>query len=79
MDQKAIKAALEEEWKEIVRKHTEAVLEWNAECEKLRVEGVRAKDLPKKPKRAPKPKPPVEELQDNEDEDGMPLSGSDED
>lgn len=74
MDRKAAKAALEEEWKEVVRKHIEAVLEWNTECEKLRAEGVRAKDLPKKPKQAPKPKLPVEEPQDNEDK----VSGSDE-
>jgi hypothetical protein len=56
-----------------VQKHTEAVLEWNAECEKLQADGVRAK----KPKQAPKPKLPIEELQDNEDEVKMSLSGSD--
>ena len=68
VDRKAARAALEEEWKEIVRKHTEAVLGWNSECEKLWADGVRAKDLPKKPKRAPKPKLPIEEPQDNEEE-----------
>ena len=77
VDRKAARAALEEEWKEIVRKHTEAVLEWNSECEKLRADGVRAKDLPKKPKRAPKPKLPIEELQDDEEEARMSSSGSD--
>ena len=77
VDRKAARAALEEEWKEIVRKHTEAVLEWNSECEKLRADGVRAKNLPKKPKRAPKPKLPIEEPQDDEEEAQMSSSGSD--
>jgi len=41
------------------------------------VDGVRAKDLPKKPKRAPKPKLPIEELQDNKEEARMSSSGLD--
>ena len=75
VDWKAARAALEEEWKEIVQKHTEAVLEWNSKCEKLCADGVEAKDLPKKPKQAPKPKLPIEEPQDGEEEAQMSSSG----
>jgi hypothetical protein len=67
VDWKAAKAAIEEEWNEIVKKHNEAVVAWAAECQRLREEGVRAKDLPKKPKRPPKPKLPVEGPADDED------------
>lgn len=68
VDRKVAKAVIEAEWKEIMQKHDQAVLEWNAACQRLRAEGVRAKDLPKKPKRAPKPKLPVERPEDDEDE-----------
>ena len=40
VDQKAAKAALEEQWKDIVRKHNEALEEWMAVCNKLRAEGL---------------------------------------
>ena len=76
VDRKAAKAALEEQWKDIVRKHNEALEEWMAECNKLRAEGLRAKDLPKKPKCPWKPKLPVEE---HRDEDEGSLSSSSED
>ena len=74
MDQKAAKAALEEQWKDIVRKHNEALEEWMAECNKLQAEGLRAKDLPKKPKCPRKPKLPVEEHRD--EDEGLLLSSS---
>jgi hypothetical protein len=61
VDRKAAKAALQEEWKEIVKKHNEAVEGWVGECNRLRAEGLRAKDLPKKPKL------PAEEQEDNEE------------
>jgi hypothetical protein len=76
VDRKAAKAALQEEWKEIVKKHNEAVEGWVGECNRLRAEGVRAKDLPKKPKRPLKPKLPAEEQEDNEERS---LSSSSED
>ena len=74
-DRKAAKAALEAEWKDIVRKHEQAVQEWNVECDKLRAEGMRVRELPKKPKRPLKPKLPVEEQRDDDDRS---LSSSDE-
>jgi crotonobetainyl-CoA:carnitine CoA-transferase CaiB-like acyl-CoA transferase len=79
VDQKAARAVIEAEWKEIVQKHDEAVVEWKAECQRLRAEGVRAKDLPKKPKRHLKPKLPVEEPIDSEDEASSSSSGGSDD
>jgi len=35
VDQKAARAAKEAEWKEIVQKHDEVVVEWKAECQRL--------------------------------------------
>jgi len=64
-DRKAAKAALEAEWKDIVKQHDQAVQEWNVECDRLRAEGVRVRELPKKPKRPLKPKLPVEEHGDD--------------
>ena len=74
-DRKATKAAIEEEWREIVKTHEQAVQEWNVECSRLQAEGLRAKDLPKKPRRPLKPKLPVEE---QGDDDQRSLSSSDE-
>ena len=34
-DRKAAKAALEAEWKDIVRKHEQAMQEWSVECDRL--------------------------------------------
>ncbi|KAF8201226.1 hypothetical protein K438DRAFT_1582162 [Mycena galopus ATCC 62051] len=53
------KEALEERWKEMKAAHEKAVVTWEAECRDLRAEGCRPKDLPKKPVRPKKPKPPV--------------------
>jgi hypothetical protein len=65
---KAAKAAAEVEWKAIVTAHERALKEWVDECEILRAQNVRVRDLPRKPKRPPKPKPVVEAVGD-EDED----------
>ena len=75
MNKKAAKAAIEAEWKEIVRKHCQAILEWSANCQRLRTEGARARDLSKKPKHAPKPKLPVERPEDDEDDRSSSSSG----
>ena len=61
---KAAKAAAEAEWAAIVTDHEQAVKDWIAECQRLRAENVRVKDLPPKPKRPPKPKPAVEVVPD---------------
>jgi hypothetical protein len=59
---KAARAALEAGWKAMVANHEKAVEEWKVQCEKLRAENVRAKDLPKKPARPKKPKLPSRDL-----------------
>ena len=66
-NRKAAKAAIEAEWKEIVEKYDQAILEWSASCKRLRTEGAQARDLSKKPKHAPKPKLPVERPEDDKD------------
>ena len=73
---KAAKAAAEAEWTMIVTAHEQAVKDWTTECERLRAQNVRVKDLPPKPKRLPKPKPVLEVVpeewseQDDENNDG---------
>ena len=75
MNRKAAKAAIEAEWKEIVQKHHQAILEWSANCQRLHTEGAQARDLSKKPKYAPQLKLPVERLEDDEDDRSSSLSG----
>jgi hypothetical protein len=53
---KAGKAAAEAEWKRMLAEHEAAVDAWKTDCDQLRDEGTRAKDLPTKPKRPLKPK-----------------------
>jgi hypothetical protein len=65
---KLAKEAAETRWKVIVAEHEVAVEAWKVGCEKLRSEGVRAKNLPAKPKRPPKPKPVVEPAEERDDE-----------
>jgi hypothetical protein len=55
---KAARAALEAEWKVMVANHEKDVAEWKVQCERLRAENMRARDLPKKPARPKKPKLP---------------------
>jgi hypothetical protein len=50
-----------------MKKHNEVVEGWVGECNMLQAEGVRAKDLPKKPKCPLKPKLLAEEQEDNEE------------
>ena len=59
---KAAKVAAEVEWKAIVTAHERALKEWVDECEMLRAQNVRVRDLPQKPK-------PVVEAVGDEDED----------
>lgn len=64
---KSRREAIEVRWKEICEQHTANVLEWESQCKSLREAGVRAKDLPRKPKRQPKPKPTIPEEVDDQD------------
>ena len=57
-----------------MKKHNEAVEGWVGECNRLWAEGVRAKDLPKKPKHPLKPKLPAEEQEDNEERSSLSSS-----
>ncbi|KAJ7719003.1 hypothetical protein B0H16DRAFT_1337013 [Mycena metata] len=67
-DRKAAKAELEERWKRIKADHDKAVARWETECAMLAADGVRKKDLPKKPKRAKKPElPKVGESEEDSD------------
>jgi hypothetical protein len=50
-----------------MKKHNEEVEGWVGECNRLQAEGVRAKDLPKKPKHPLKPKLLADEQEDNEE------------
>ena len=66
----------EAEWKLIKEEHEKATEAWKLECERLKMDGVRPKNLPSKPKRPAKPKPVVEDEEDEEednssDEEGM--------
>jgi hypothetical protein len=47
------------QWEKIKADHEKALEGWRLECDRLKAEGAQAKDLPKKPKRALKPKPAV--------------------
>ena len=46
----AARAAVEAEWKVMVAEHAKAVVDWQKECEVLKANGTRVKDLPQKPK-----------------------------
>ena len=59
---------------EIMKKHNEVVERWVSECNRLWAEGVRAKDLPKKPKHPLKPKGLVEGQEDNKERSLSSLS-----
>ncbi|KAJ6577267.1 hypothetical protein B0H19DRAFT_1207794 [Mycena capillaripes] len=61
---KAEKERLEAEWKVLLAEHAVAVEEWAGQCLMLKAGGTKAKDLPKRPKRALKPKP-----KDSDDEE----------
>ncbi|PCH43358.1 hypothetical protein WOLCODRAFT_76096 [Wolfiporia cocos MD-104 SS10] len=56
---KVEKELIEPRWKGILTQHKRAVDGWKQECERLIMEGVAKKDLPKPPKQPLKPKPAV--------------------
>jgi len=58
---------LEARWKEVCEEHDQAVAAWEIQQAKLRAEGIRVADLPKKPKRPLKST--VAELDNVEDEE----------
>ncbi|KAJ7310055.1 hypothetical protein DFH08DRAFT_823332 [Mycena albidolilacea] len=64
---KVLQAELDKEWAEMKERHRKAVEAWSADCSKLVAEGVRKKDLPPKPKLGKKPKLPV--VEDNESDE----------
>ena len=69
---RAARDQCEAEWKLIKEEHEKATEAWKLECERLKMDGVRPKDLPSKPKRPAKPKLVVEDKEDNSsDEEGM--------
>jgi len=53
------RAEADAQWEKIKADHEKALEEWKSECDRLKAEGACVKDLPKKPKRALKPKPAV--------------------
>jgi hypothetical protein len=59
-NKKASKAAADVAWKALQDVHKLAVTAWEAKCVVLRGNGMKVKDLPKKPKRPIKPKATVE-------------------
>jgi hypothetical protein len=59
-DRKVAKATAGAAWKLQVEGHQMEVKRWEAECVVLKVQKVKVKDLPKKPKRPLKPKPVAE-------------------
>lgn len=60
---KSAKAALEVKWKETKVEHEKAVDAWKLECQRLTVEGVQKRDLPRKPARPKKPQTPLAGLE----------------
>ncbi|KAJ3506763.1 hypothetical protein NLJ89_g6683 [Agrocybe chaxingu] len=71
-NKKASKERLERRWKEVCATHKAAVVEWAAECERLRGMGMAVKDLPRKPKR------PLKASLEEKDEEDESKSESDE-
>ena len=68
--QSPFRAAIETEWEVIKQNHKEAVAEWGLLCQRLRSNGAKSKELPKKPKCPLKPKlPPVGHLEDDDSDD----------
>lgn len=54
---KRAKVVADAEWAIIKTTHEKDVQDWEAICKRLRNSGSRVKDLPQRPRRAPKPKP----------------------
>lgn len=67
---KLARAAIETEWEVIKQNHKEAVAEWGLLCQRLRSNGAKSKELPKKPKCPLNPElPPVGHLEDDDSDD----------
>ena len=62
-------------WKSRKEEHDKAVAEWTEECQRLTTEGVKKKDLPKKPARPLKSDVEKELVDQEEEEDGSDESG----
>ena len=73
---KSQKDALESLWKRRKEEHEKAVVEWTDECKRLATDGVKKKDLPKKPTRPLKSDVEKELVDQDEEEEGS--GGSDE-
>ena len=73
---KSQKDALESLWKRHKEEHEKAVMEWTDECKRLATDGVKKKDLPKKPT-CPLKSDVEKELVD-QDEEGEEIEESDE-
>ncbi|KAJ7674117.1 hypothetical protein B0H17DRAFT_946952, partial [Mycena rosella] len=69
---KATRDDLKQQWEQIKADHATAVELWKEKCEILTADGVLKKNLPKKPVRPLKPKPPAKVTAD----DGSEGSGS---
>jgi hypothetical protein len=55
---KELQENIERDWKRMKLTHEKAVKLWEVQCAEMKVEGVRRKDLPKKPSRPRKPQMP---------------------
>jgi hypothetical protein len=78
---KSARAALEVRWKETKAEHEKAVDAWKLECERLTADGVRKRDLPRKPTRPKKPQMPSvrpETSAGRSDEESDPSSSDNE-
>jgi hypothetical protein len=69
-NKKVLKAAADVAWKSQLEVHKLAVTAWEAKCGVLRGNGMKVKDLPKKPKRPLKPKATVEVESEPSSSDG---------
>jgi len=76
---KSRKDALESLWKSRKEEHNKAVGEWTEECQRLTTEGVKKKDLPKKPARPLKSDVEKELVDQEGEEDESDGSGEAED
>jgi hypothetical protein len=65
------KLEIEREWAEMKCVHAELVEAWTAECSRLTELGNRKKDLPPKLKLGTKPKVPVADNEESDDEDDV--------
>ena len=78
---KAMREAIETEWKEMGEAHLRALEAWKLDCEHCKQAGLPRKHWPKKPKKGKKPRVPkntdLDELDDEETESGSDSEDSD--